>query len=103
VKIKLSKSQWEEAGRKAGWMRNAVIIGDGIADGGSPYTNEEMDLMEMQDKRADEVERIKEEIAKTVDEFNDNLLSRDGFNLRMEELIENMYRVKGTKPNPNVE
>jgi hypothetical protein len=69
MKIIISKSQWEEAGKKAGWMRNAVIRGDGYADGGSPYTNEEMDLMEGQDKKANEIKRIKDEIAKTVDEF----------------------------------
>jgi hypothetical protein len=39
-------------------MRNAVIMGDGIADGGAPYTNEEMDLMEGQDKKANEVKGI---------------------------------------------
>ena len=47
MKIKLSKSQWQEIGKKAGWMKVAQIIpDDGIADGGEPYTNEEMDLRE---------------------------------------------------------
>jgi len=50
MKIKLSKSQWEEMGKKAGWMKMAIINDDGIADGGEPYTDEEMDLMEEQDR-----------------------------------------------------
>jgi len=49
MKIKLSKSRWEEAGKKAGWIKEAVIPGDGYADGGEPYTDEEMDLMEKQE------------------------------------------------------
>jgi len=43
--IKLSKQQWEFIGKKAGWMKTAVINDDGYADGGEPYTDEEMDLM----------------------------------------------------------
>ena len=46
MKIKLSRSQWEGIGKKAGWMKKAVINDDGMADGGTPYTDEEMDLME---------------------------------------------------------
>ena len=47
MKIKLSKKQWELVGKKAGWIKKAQIIpDDGIADGGEPYTDEEMDLME---------------------------------------------------------
>ena len=38
-------------GKKAGWIKTAVIPDDGYADGGEPYTDEEMDLMEKQDKR----------------------------------------------------
>jgi hypothetical protein len=56
MKIKLSKSQWEQAGISAGWMKTSQIIpDDGFADGGERYTDEEMDLMEktkkMKDKR----------------------------------------------------
>ena len=47
MKITLSKSQWEEIGKKTGWMKEAQVIpSDGIADGGEPYTDEEMDLIE---------------------------------------------------------
>jgi len=45
MKITLSKSQWEEVGKVAGWMKTALIKDDGYADGGEPYTDEEMDLM----------------------------------------------------------
>jgi hypothetical protein len=42
MKIKLSKSQWEKAGRRAGWF----------ADGGAAYTEDEMDLMALQKIKA---------------------------------------------------
>lgn len=46
MNIKLSKSQWELIGKKAGWMKeSAVINDDGYADGGTPYTNEEVDAI----------------------------------------------------------
>ena len=51
MKIKLSKSQWNFIGRKAGWMKKALINDDGYADGGEPYTDEEMDLMEKEDNK----------------------------------------------------
>lgn len=54
MKITLSKSQWEEAGKIAGWTKTALINDDGIADGGDPYTNEEMDLMAKEDNTEDE-------------------------------------------------
>jgi len=102
MKIKLSHSQWESAGKQAGWIRTAIIPDDGFADGGERYTDEEMDLMEKQDKTANEVKLIKEQIAKTVDEFGSNLLSSEGFELRMKELIRKMFQTKGIQPNPNV-
>jgi hypothetical protein len=49
MKITISKSQWELMGKKAGWMKTALIKDDGYADGGEPYTDEEMDLMQRQD------------------------------------------------------
>jgi hypothetical protein len=104
MKIKISKSQWEKIGKKAGWMKTAQIINDdGFADGGARYTDEEMDLMERQDKRDEEIKRIKEEMSKVISEFSHNLLSKEGFELRLRELIEKMYIAKGTKPDPNVE
>ena len=49
MKIKLSKSQWEFVGKKAGWMKSAQIIpDDGWADGGAPYTDDEMDVINNQ-------------------------------------------------------
>ena len=53
MKIKLSKSQWQEIGNKAGWTKTAnktaqIIPDDGYADGGEPYTDEEMDLIDKQ-------------------------------------------------------
>ena len=99
----MSKSQWEIIGNKAGWMKKAMIPDDGYADGGTPYTNEEMVLMEGQDKKTNEVKKIKDEMAKVIDEFNGNLLSKEGFELRLGDLIGKMYKVKMTQPNPNVE
>ena len=54
MKIKLSKAQWEFIGKKARWMKKAVINDDGYADsyadGREPYTDEEMDLIELAKK-----------------------------------------------------
>jgi hypothetical protein len=101
MKITISKSQWEEMGKKAGWKVSQVIPSDGIADGGVPYTNEEMDLMEGQTKKANEVKRIKDEMAKVVDEFNSNLLSFEGAVARINELTRKMYETKGVQTDPN--
>lgn len=101
MKITLSKSQWEIIGKKAGWKVSQIIPSDGIADGGVPYTNEEMDLMEQQDKINAKVKIIKEEMVKAVSEFNKNLLSKEGFEARLRELINKMYEARGTKPDPN--
>jgi len=64
VKIKLSKSQWEQIGKKAGWIskKSQVISDDGYADGGEPYTDDEMDLMEIEKIKAnpDRPERIQQ-------------------------------------------
>jgi len=103
MKIKLSRSQWELLGIKSGWMKKAIIPDDGMADGGTPYTNEEMDLMQRQEKQANEIKRIKEEAEKVFDEFASNLLSKEGLELRLKELIGKMYIAKMTQPNPNVE
>ena len=62
MKIKISKSQWEEMGKKAGWKISRIIPDDGFADGGEAYTNEEMDLMERQDKIKAKLQEIKTEI-----------------------------------------
>jgi len=52
-KFKITKAQWQFIGKKTGWMKTAQIIpDDGFADGGEPYTDEEMDLMEKQDKKS---------------------------------------------------
>lgn len=103
MKIKLSKTQWEEAGLKAGWMKVATITGDGYADGGAPYTNEEMTLMDNQDKKEQEIKRIKEEMAKVIDDFSSDLYTNEGLSLRLNELLNKMIKVKGTQPNPNIE
>ena len=104
MKIKLSKSQWEAIGRKAGWKKAySVIPSDGLADGGTPYTSEEMDFMEKEDKSKEEVNRIKEEISKIVDEWNQNLLSKEGLEARLKEIIEKMYKAKGIHPDLKVE
>jgi len=63
MKITLSKKQWELIGKKTGWMKESQIIpSDGIADGGEPYTDEEMDLMVLDDikKNNNRPEKIKQ-------------------------------------------
>jgi len=45
-KIKLSKKEWKAIGKQAGWIKANIIPDDGMADGGEPYTDEEMDIME---------------------------------------------------------
>jgi len=90
LKIKLSKSQWEGIGKKA-----QIVPIDGFADGGEAYTDDEMQLIDKKEKTSNEVKRIKDEIAKIIDEFGNNLLDKEGFESRMKELIRKMYIVKG--------
>ena len=49
--IKMSKKEWMNIGKKAGWMmkKTQIIPAEGFADGGEPYTKDEMNLMEQQD------------------------------------------------------
>jgi hypothetical protein len=52
MRIKVSKSQWVEMGQKTGWFKKAQIIpDDGFADGGTPYTDEELDIMNKQENK----------------------------------------------------
>ena len=44
------KHQWNPYNKKSSTTKTALIKGDGYSDGGEPYTNEEMDLMEKQDQ-----------------------------------------------------
>lgn len=88
-------------GKKAGWMKKAVINDDGIADGGTPYTDEEMDLIQKKEEEKAKVQRIKDEVSKIVNDFNANLLSKEGFELRLKELVDQMYAAKGIKYDPN--
>lgn len=47
MKIHLSKTQWEHIGKTAGWMKESQIIpDDGFADGGEPYTQDEIDFID---------------------------------------------------------
>lgn len=48
--LKMSRKEWLNIGKKAGWKVSQIIPDDGYADGGEPYTDEEMDLMSKQDK-----------------------------------------------------
>ena len=102
MKIKLSKNQWEAMGKKAGWMKSAQIIpDDGIADGGTPYTNEEMDLMQNKEEKKAKIRLLKDEVAKIVNEFNDDLLTKEGFMARLTELANQMSVALGVKYDPN--
>jgi len=70
MKIKLSKSQWEFIGKKAGWMKTAIIPDDGYADGGEPYTDEEMELMKKQDEsKKDKISEIINSIREGRNEY----------------------------------
>jgi len=42
--IKISKKEWQNIGKKAGWIEAQTISSDGYVDGGEPYTDEELDL-----------------------------------------------------------
>ena len=62
-RVKISKSDWKNIGKKAGWIKESqmldfidedsksspLIPDDGYADGGSAYTNEEMDLIKIEE------------------------------------------------------
>jgi hypothetical protein len=100
VKIKISKSKWEEAGKKAGWTKQSKTIpDDGFADGGEPYTPEEMGFIEKEEYSNKQIPHIKEEISKVVDEWDNNLLSKEGLELRLKELVGKMFLAKGKNPN----
>ena len=93
-KIRISKKEWQSIGKKAGWTKIAklpIIPSDGIRDGGTPYTDEEMNLIDKQEK----VNQVKEEIANFIDGFDENLISKDAFELKMKNLIQKMYSIKG--------
>ena len=61
----MSKAEWLHIGKVAGWMRTSQIIpDDGFADGGEPYTDEEMDLIE-----ADKVKKILQDIRSGKDPY----------------------------------
>jgi hypothetical protein len=60
MKIKLSKQQWQLIGKKTGWIKKAQVIpDDGIADGGTPYTEEEMNLIESKESKNAKIDAIK--------------------------------------------
>jgi hypothetical protein len=49
-KITMSKKEWELIGKQDGWKKESQIIpDDGIADGGEPYTEDEMNLIQPQE------------------------------------------------------
>jgi len=59
MKIKLSKKQWQEAGIRAGWIKKSQMIpDDGFADGGNPYPDDEMDIMNAKIKMGDKVKLV---------------------------------------------
>jgi len=104
-KIKISKKEWKSIGKKAGWVKVSkipIIPSDGIRDGGTPYTDEEMNLIE----RKDNMIQVKDEIARLIDGFDENSMSKEDFELKMKELIGKMYKIKGAHldmedaPNP---
>ena len=50
MKIKLSKSQWEMVGRKAGWMKTAQIVDPDVADYEEYGKNKVLDMEQFQPK-----------------------------------------------------
>jgi len=63
-KIKISNREWHNIGKKAGWIKESQIIpDDGYADGGRAYTDEEMDLIKIEeiknnDNRPEKIKQI---------------------------------------------
>jgi len=101
MKIKLSKNQWKFIGKKAGWMKMAVINNDGYADGGEPYSDDEMDLMDNTfeyfinlDERGMFYADVRNNAGKTVFEIeinmdidNENTIFKDGFMKNQNDLV----------------
>jgi hypothetical protein len=71
MRIKISKKEWKEIGKNNGWLREAVIPSDGYADGGTPYTDAEMNFMILQDikKNPNRFEKI-QQIVKLYSEIH---------------------------------
>ena len=52
---------------------------------------------------SDEIKLVKEEIAAVVDAFSEGRLDQRVLESKIEEFVIRMYRIKGTKPNSNVQ
>lgn len=118
MKIKLSKSQWKEMGRKAGWIKTsnfkvidnefnrdnyAGLVGR-IFEVPPAYANvietsEPASYKDIEEFR--KIEQIMKEFSEVSHKFRENLLSKEGLELRLKELIERMYAAKGTQPDPD--
>jgi len=63
MKIKLSKSQWETVGKKAGWIKQSgqFIPDDGFSDGGERYTDDELNIMNKEESQSIEsIEKMRQ-------------------------------------------
>ena len=69
--IKVSRKEWQAIGKKAGWIKKSQVIpDDGFADGGEPYTDEEMDIADDNIHRRREVRVIYDDGATTMTAIN---------------------------------
>ena len=70
-KIKMSKSEWQSIGKKAGWIKKA--------QGRMDRNEEEMYSTTGEPLGKRGVTKIKDDIAKLVDGFDENLMSKENF------------------------
>lgn len=62
-KVKISKKEWQNIGKKANWIKKYQTIPDnGFSDGGIEYTNDEMDLIRIEEIKGNDnrPEKIKQ-------------------------------------------
>ena len=71
-----------------------------IAQGRMDRNNEEMYSTTGESSGKRWVTKIKDDIAKLIDGFDENLMSKEAFELKMKELIREMYSIKGARPDP---
>ena len=71
-----------------------------IAQGRMDRNNEEMYSTTGESSGKRWVTKIKDDIAKLIDGFDENLMSKEAFELKLKKLIGEMYSIKGARPDP---
>jgi len=78
--IKISKKEWKNIGKKARWIKESQTIpDDGFADGGSAYTDEEMDLIKIEEIKNNDDRPLK--IKQIMDLYVDMHPTASGYEL----------------------